>query len=57
MGLYESNGWKLGEYVAGSKAIVSEHLHYDAPGNFSPEQNYLEFNSADEMCGTNNKIG
>ncbi|SFB29626.1 hypothetical protein SAMN05216312_105342 [Cohnella sp. OV330] len=48
MGLWESNGWKLGEYVAASKAIVSERLRYAVPGDFKPQQNYLAFANADE---------
>jgi len=47
-GLLGSNGWKVAEYIAGAKAIVSEPLMYDVPGQFSPEQNYLEFNSPQE---------
>lgn len=47
MGLHGSNGWKLAEYVAHSKAIVSEKLHYWVPGNFVPERNYLEFSTAE----------
>lgn len=47
MGLHQSNGWKLGEYVAASKAIVSEKLRYDVP-NFKIDKNYLEFNNVDE---------
>jgi hypothetical protein len=42
-GLHGSAGWKLAEYVALSKAIVSEDLLYDVPGDFGPERNYLEF--------------
>lgn len=48
MGLWESNGWKLGEYVAASKAIVSEKLRYSVTGDFAPDKNYLEFTSADQ---------
>lgn len=48
MGLHRSNGWKLGEYVAASKAIVSERLCYAVPGDFSAGANYLEFAKADE---------
>lgn len=51
MGLFESNGWKLGEYVAASKAIVSEELHYAVPRGFSPNRNYLEFHTVDECVG------
>lgn len=48
MGLHESNGWRLAEYIAASKAIVSEKLHYSVPGKFNCNENYLEFNNADQ---------
>lgn len=47
MGLHESNQWKLAEYVAASRAIVSERLRYQVPG-FSQPQNYLEFETPEE---------
>lgn len=47
-GLHESIGWKTGEYVASAKAIVSEKLHYQVPGGFEKEKNYLEFSTAEE---------
>ncbi|MGO8683258.1 MAG: hypothetical protein ACLQUT_01550 [Thermoleophilia bacterium] len=49
-GLWGSVGWKMAEYVAASKAVVSEPLRYALPGSFAPEQNYLEFSSAGELC-------
>jgi hypothetical protein len=42
-GLYESIGWKFGEYVAFSRAIVSERLNFELPGAIAPGENYLEF--------------
>jgi hypothetical protein len=48
-GLHGSIGWKLGEYVSQSKAIVSEPLMYRVPGQFDAERNYLEF-STSEGC-------
>jgi hypothetical protein len=48
MGLHRSNGGKLPEYVVASKAIVSEKLHYQAPGNFVNGKNYLEYQTVDE---------
>jgi hypothetical protein len=48
-GLHGSNGWKIGEYVAFSKAIASERLNYQIPGDFRPGENYLEFD-APEGC-------
>lgn len=48
MGLFESIGWKTGEYVAASKAIVNERFHYMVPGDFEKGRNYLEFEAAEE---------
>lgn len=49
MGLHESIGWKTGEYVAASKAIVNEKLHYQLPGNYQEGTHYLGFDTA-EQC-------
>lgn len=46
MGLYESVGWKTGEYVAAAKAIVNERMHFTAPGDFAEGKNYLPFENA-----------
>lgn len=48
-GLNNSIGWKLGEYVALSKAIITEPLHFEVPGAFIKEKNYLEFTSPEEL--------
>ena len=48
-GLHKSIGWKFGEYVAASRAIVSEPLNYRIPGAFTPNKNYLEFNNGQEL--------
>ena len=48
IGLHESNGWKLAEYIAASKAIVTEKLHYIVPGNFNNADNYFEFINVDQ---------
>jgi hypothetical protein len=48
-GLEGSVGWKLGEYVAAAKAIVSEPLRSVQPGDFRPGRNYLEFRTP-EQC-------
>jgi hypothetical protein len=42
-GLAGSNGWRLGEYIASSRAIVSERLLSQVPGEFSRGTNYAEF--------------
>lgn len=41
-GLHGSIGWKFGEYVAFSKAIISEPLNYVVP-DFYVDRNYQEF--------------
>ncbi len=56
MGLHESIGWKFGEYVAASKAIVTEELHYQVPGDFKEGQNYLVFKSPVECVEQINKL-
>ena len=48
-GLHGSVGWKMGEYVAFSRAIVSGKLNYRPPGEFKPGRNYLEFDTP-ERC-------
>ena len=50
-GLHLSTGWRLGEYVAASRAIVSEKIHDDLPGDFRVGRNYLEFSTAEELVG------
>jgi hypothetical protein len=47
-GLHGSTGWKLAEYVAFSRAILSERLIYGTPGTFEPGRNYIEFTSPEE---------
>lgn len=48
LGVVGSNGWKMGELIAASKAIVCEKRRYQVPGNFANNRNYLEFSTADE---------
>ena len=48
-GLNGSNGWKLGEYVAHSKAIVTEPLRYVVPGDFASGTHFLEFTTPDAL--------
>jgi hypothetical protein len=47
-GLHGSTGWKLAEYIAFAKAVLSEPLVYDLPGNFASGRNYIEFTSPEE---------
>jgi hypothetical protein len=48
-GLHGSIGWKMGEYVAFSRAIVSETMTCQVPGDFKEGRNYLRFDTA-ERC-------
>ena len=48
LGLGDANGWKMGEYVSASRAIVNERMRYLVPGDFAPGRNYQEFTTADE---------
>ena len=48
MGLFESIGWKTGEYVAAAKAIVNEELHFSVTGDFEEGKNYLAFQTAED---------
>jgi len=49
-GLHKSTGWKFAEYIAASKAIVTEPLYYASAGNLADSRNYLSFNNKSECC-------
>ena len=49
-GLFDSIGWKFAEYMAASRAIISEPLRYELPGDCKVGKNYLTFTSIDECC-------
>ena len=55
-GLHRSIGGKIGEYVAASKAIVTEKLEYEVPGQFEEGKNYLSFKTEDECVGALNYL-
>lgn len=46
MGLYRTNGYKIGEYIAASKAIVAERMYHTVPGSFLAGVNYVQFATA-----------
>lgn len=48
-GLHHSIGWKTGEYVAASRAIVAERFYYQLPGSFREGIHYLPFDTV-EQC-------
>lgn len=51
LGLCQSNGWRMAEYVAASKAVVSEELAYEVPGFFEGIH-YLDFASPEGAVGS-----
>ncbi|WP_217077944.1 hypothetical protein [Clostridium baratii] len=48
-GLHKSIGWKFGEYLAASRAIISEKLYYEVPGDFKEGENYMQFSTPKEL--------
>jgi hypothetical protein len=55
-GLSNSIGWKFGEYIALSKAIVSEKLMFETSGKLTKDVNYLEFTTVDECVAQVHKL-
>ncbi len=47
-GLWDSIGWKTGEYVAAARAVVNERFAYEVPGDFREGVNYLSYTTAEE---------
>jgi hypothetical protein len=47
-GLLDSTGWKFAEYLAKGRAIVSEHMRFEATGNLREGQNYITFSTPEE---------
>lgn len=56
VGLLQSNGWKLGEYVALGKCILSEPIATRLPGNFAAGKNYLAYDSAEHCLALVKKL-
>lgn len=48
LGLHNSTGWKFAEYIAASRAIISEPLVYQSP-NLVEGNNYLSFIDSDSL--------
>jgi hypothetical protein len=55
-GLHGSTGWKLAEYVAFARAILTEKLAYRVPGDFCQEQNYVEFATPEECAAASLRL-
>lgn len=48
-GLHGSTGWKFAEYIAAARAIVTEQLNFEVPGEFVASKNYFTFDSPGEL--------
>ena len=55
-GLSLSIGWKFGEYIALSRAVVSEKLHAQTFGALEADVNYLEFDSVEQCIAQVKKL-
>lgn len=47
-GQHDSIGWKLAEFLAKGRAVVSEKMRFTVPGPFSEGVNYLSFATGEE---------
>ena len=56
MGLHKSTGWKTGEYIAASRAIVAERLVYNVPGDFAAYKNYIPFDTVEECLSAVDRL-
>jgi hypothetical protein len=48
LGLQSSNGFRLAEYTAAARAIVTERMRHLVPGDFEAGQNYVDFTTPEE---------
>jgi hypothetical protein len=55
-GLEGSVGFKLAEYIAFSKAIISTNINALVPGNFAVGKNYLNYTTADDCITMAEKL-
>jgi len=55
-GLHGSIGGKFAEYIAYSRAIVTEKLQYEVPGNLKKNHHYLEFSTPEECVEQSIKL-
>lgn len=55
-GLHGSIGWSFAEYVAASRAVVTESLLFGVGANFNRGDNYLEFTDSHSLVETINYL-
>ncbi len=55
-GLHDSTGWKLPEFVAASRCVVTEPIKYAIPGSFVEHRNYLSFTTPKDCVNACRKL-
>jgi hypothetical protein len=55
-GLHDSTSWKMPEYLAGSRCIVSEPLTYEMPVPLRERKHYLAFRTPEECVRACNEL-
>ena len=55
-GLHQSTGWKLAEYVASARCIVTEPLEYALPNPLEENKNIITFHTPEECVQACRKI-
>ena len=55
-GLHNSIGWKLAEYLAASRCIITEPLNYSLPVSLVEGKNFLSFRTPEECVEKAKKI-
>lgn len=56
IGLHNSTPWKLAEYLAASRCIISERLNYELPVRLQEDINYLTFSTPEECVTACEKV-
>jgi len=56
IGLHLSTPWKIAEYVAASRAIITDPLFFDAVGDFESGKNFIEFLNEEELISSINYL-
>ncbi|RUT65599.1 hypothetical protein CKG00_03635 [Morganella morganii] len=52
-GLHDSTGWRFGEYIASSRAIISDPLRYIPTGNYN---HYISFENKNQLIQSIEKL-
>ncbi|PVZ87406.1 hypothetical protein C9426_12600 [Serratia sp. S1B] len=55
-GMHYSSGWRLGEYIAASRSIISEDPYYETVGDFKKNENYRSFACGESLIDAINHL-